>query len=86
MVRWSGRFGLRKRPEETPLEFGYRLAQRFELTAQPTALAVRQIATLYVLAQYAQRPLGPTERTRAYEAWRTVRTQLWRLRRGSGAG
>lgn len=81
MVRWGGRFGLPKRPEETALEYGYRLAAHFELTAEPLALAARQLATLYVLAQYAHAPLGTTERTRAGEAWHTLRFQLWKLRR-----
>jgi hypothetical protein len=85
MVRRSGRFGLRKTADETALEFGYRLASRFELTAEPLAVAARQIATLYVLAQYAGvgAMLGPTERTRAGEAWKSLRFQLWRLRRRS---
>src|SRR6185437_11442265 len=56
MVRRSGRFGLRKQAEETALEFGYRLADHFELTAEPLAQAARQLATLYVLAQYAGAP------------------------------
>ncbi|MGI8913120.1 MAG: DUF4129 domain-containing transglutaminase family protein [Chloroflexota bacterium] len=83
MVRRSGRFGLPKQADETALEFGYRLAAQFELTAEPLALAARQIATLYVLAQYAGAAavLGPTERTRAGDAWKALRFQLWRLRR-----
>jgi hypothetical protein len=83
MVRRSGRFGLRKQAEETALEFGYRLAAHFELTAEPLAEAARQLATLYVLAQYAgaTAAMGPTERTHAGEAWKLLRFQLWRLRR-----
>ncbi|HEV7215120.1 MAG TPA: transglutaminase domain-containing protein [Chloroflexota bacterium] len=83
MVRRSSRFGLRKDPDETALEYGYRLAAEFELTAEPLALAARQIATLYVLAQYAgaTAALGPTERTRAGDSWKLLRFQLWRLRR-----
>ena len=81
MVRRSGRYGLKKRSEETALEFGHRLARQFELSAEPVAVAARQIATLYVLAQYAQVQLGETERNRAAEAWRTLRYRLWRLTR-----
>jgi len=81
MVRWSKRFGLAKQPEETALEFGHRLAQRYELTAEPVAQAVRQIVALYVVAQYAATPLGQIERTRAHDAWRTMRGHLWQLRR-----
>ncbi len=81
MVRRSRRFGFKPRHDETPLEYGSRLARCFELASEPVNLAVKQLTGLYVLAQYAGSPLGLAERNGAGDAWRTVRFQLWRVRR-----
>jgi transglutaminase-like putative cysteine protease len=82
LCRFSGWFGQPKLLHETPLEYGYRLAERFDRVAEPVAGHIRRIAVLFVMARYAGQPLGPEEKQEAKQAWKQVRPYLWQLRRG----
>ncbi len=81
LCRQAGWYGQRRLAHETPLEYGYRVADRFALVAEPVADQIRRIVVLYVMSQYAQQPLGEPEKQEAKKAWRVIRSHLWQLRR-----
>lgn len=81
MCRYAGWFGQRRHAYETSLEYGYRIADRFALVEEAVADQIRRIAVLFVLAQYAGKPLGEAEKQEAKKAWKAVRGRLWQLRR-----
>lgn len=81
MCRYAGWFGQRRHAYETPLEYGYRIADRFTLVEEAVADRIRRIAVLFVLAQYAGKPLGDAEKQEAKKAWKSIRSRLWQLRR-----
>lgn len=81
LLKSGGRRGLRKRSDETPLEYGRRLALLFELDEAEVAEAVRRVTRLYTISRYSPRKLTAADRLEVMEAWRTVRFKLWELRR-----
>ena len=75
--------GAERRPGETPLELGRRMAQNFPEASDP----LRMLAGGFVVAAYAPPDLAETGRTTVMEAWSALRPLLLRriaarLRRG----
>lgn len=81
LCRYGRWFGQPRLPHETPLEYGYRLADRFALVAEPVADQIRRIGVLFVFAQYGGQPLGSDDKETVKRAWLAVRGHLWELRR-----
>jgi transglutaminase-like putative cysteine protease len=66
--------GAERRPGETPLELGRRLAQTFPEASEP----VRSLAGGFVVAAYAPPEVAETGRTTVMEAWSALRPALLR--------
>jgi hypothetical protein len=66
--------GAERRPGETPLELGRRLAQTFPEASDP----VRTLAGGFVVAAYAPPEVAETGRTTVMEAWSALRPALLR--------
>ncbi|MCL4541293.1 MAG: transglutaminase domain-containing protein [Chloroflexi bacterium] len=81
LLRSGGRRGLRKRSDETPLEYGHRLALLFDLDEAEVAESVRRVTRLYTMSRYSPRKLTAADRLEVMEAWRVLRFKLWGLHR-----
>jgi hypothetical protein len=66
--------GAERRPGETPLELGRRLAQTFPEASEP----VRSLAGGFVVAAYAPPEVAETGRATVMEAWSALRPALLR--------
>jgi uncharacterized protein DUF4129 len=66
--------GAERRPGETPLELGRRLAQTFPEASEP----MRTLAGGFVVAAYAPPAVAETGRTTVMEAWSALRPFLLR--------
>ena len=66
--------GAERRPGETPLELGRRLASRFPEASGP----VRSLAEGFVVSAYAPPDLAPSARDAVLEAWAALRPLLLR--------
>ena len=66
--------GAERRPGETPLELGRRIAGRFPEAAD----AMRSLADGFVVAAYAPPELAPSARTSVLESWSALRPLLLR--------
>ena len=66
--------GAERRPGETPLELGRRMAQNFPEASDP----LRMLAAGFVVAAYAPPHLAETGRTTVMEAWTALRPMLLR--------
>lgn len=66
--------GAERRPGETPLELGRRMAQNFPEASDP----LRLLAAGFVVAAYAPPDLAETGRTSVMEAWTVLRPMLLR--------
>jgi transglutaminase superfamily protein/uncharacterized protein DUF4129 len=66
--------GAERRPGETPLELGRRMAQNFPEASDP----LRMLAGGFVVAAYAPPDLAETGRTTVMEAWSALRPLLLR--------
>ncbi len=66
--------GAERRPGETPLELGRRMAQSFPEASDP----LRMLASGFVVAAYAPPNLAETGRTTVMEAWSALRPMLLR--------
>jgi len=85
MVQWATRAGMGPRPAQTPAEFMVSLGGRLEAAAadakgQTADLrqALSQIRKAYVAEAYAPYPVPDTDARMAEDAWRRLRSALWR--------
>jgi len=89
MVQWASRAGMGPRPAQTPAEFVISLGERLEAAAADAAAdaegqtadlrqALSQIRKAYVAETYAPYPVPDTDAHMAEDAWRRLRSSLWR--------
>ena len=74
---YAGWLGVRRRPNQTPYEYGRELERR--LRGQ-LGVAVAHVCDLYVRGAYSRRSLSPRQREELARTWRWIRWRLWRLR------
>lgn len=89
MVQWVSRAGMGPRPAQTPAEFVVSLGERLEAAAADAAAdaegqtadlrqALSQIRQAYVAETYAPYPVPDKDARMAEDAWRRLRSVLWR--------